>query len=98
MIARKLIKVASERDVAVVREAGRKLAKAVGFEGAELTLIGTAISEIARNIFTYAREGAIEISTIEDGTQSGIEVIARDEGPGEGTMVTTRKWLRPETS
>ncbi len=94
MIARKLIKVASERDVIAVREAGRKLAKAVGFEGAELTAIATAISEIARNIFTYAREGAIEISTIEDGAQNGIEVIARDEGSGEGTKVTTRKWLR----
>jgi len=94
MIARKLIRVTSERDVMAVREAGRKLAKAVGFEGAELTLIATAISEIASNIFTYAREGAIEISTIEDGAQNGIEVIARDEGPGEGTMVTARKWLR----
>jgi len=94
MIARKLIKVAGERDVAAVREAGRKLAKAVGFEGAELTLIANAISEIASNIFTYAREGAIEISTIEDGAQNGIEVIARDEGPGEGTTVTRKKWLR----
>ena len=94
MIARKLIKVASERDVMAVREAGWKLAKAVGFEGAELKLIATSIAEIARNIFIYAREGAIEISTIEDGAQTGIEVIARDEGPGEGTMVTTRKWLR----
>ncbi len=94
MIARKLIKVASERDVMAVREAGRKLAKAVGFEGAELTQIATAISEIARNIFTYAREGAIEISTIEDGPKSGIEVTARDEGPGDGTMVTSRTWLK----
>jgi serine/threonine-protein kinase RsbT len=94
MIARKLIKVASERDVMAVREAGLKLAKAVGFEGAELTQIATAISDIARNIFTYAREGAIEISTIEEGVQTGIEVIARDEGPGDGTMVTSRTWLK----
>ena len=94
MLAKKLIRVASDRDVMAVREAGRKLAKAVGFEGAELTQIATAISEIARNIFTYAREGAIEISTIEEGAQSGIEVIARDEGPGEGTMVTSRTWLK----
>jgi serine/threonine-protein kinase RsbT len=94
MIAKKLIRVAGERDVLAVGEAGRKLAKAVGFEGAELTQIATAISEIARSIFTYAREGAIEISTIEEGTQSGIEVIARDEGAGEGTMVTSRKWLK----
>src|SRR3989442_1113011 len=76
------------------REAGRKLAKAVGFQDTELTQIATAISEIARNIFTYAREGAIEISTVEDGPQSGIEVTARDEGPGEGTMVTSRIWLK----
>ena len=94
MIAKKLIRVASDRDVMAVREAGRKLAKAVGFEGAELTQIATAISEIARNMFTYAREGAIEISSIDDGTRSGIEVIARDEGPGEGTMVTSRTWLK----
>jgi len=94
MIAKKLIRVAGERDIVAAREAGRKLAKAVGFEDTELTQIATAISEIARNIFTYAREGAIEISTVEDGPQSGIEVTARDEGPGEGTMVTSRTWLK----
>ncbi len=94
MIARKLIKVAGERDVAVVREAGRKLAKAVGFEGREVTLIANTISEIARSAVTYAGQGAVEISTIEDGTRSGIEVMARDQGPGEGTMVTTRKWFK----
>jgi serine/threonine-protein kinase RsbT len=94
MIASKLIKVAGERDVVAAREAGRKLAKAVGFEEPELRQIASAISEIARKTFTYAREGAIEISTIEDGTLSGIEVTATDEGPGEGTVVTSRKWLK----
>lgn len=94
MIARKLIKVAGERDVAVVREAGRKLAKGVGFEGTELTLIANAISEIARSAVTYAGEGAVEISTIEEGTRSGIAVMARDQGPGQETMVTTRKWFK----
>jgi serine/threonine-protein kinase RsbT len=93
MIARKLIRVAGERDIAAAREAGRKLAKAVGFEGTELTQIASAISDIARNTLANANESAIEISTIEDGTRSGIEVIARDQGPGEGTM-ETRKWLK----
>ncbi len=94
MIARKLIRVAGERDIAAAREAGRKLAKAVGFEGTELMQIAAAISDIARNTFANAGESAIEISTIEDGTRSGIEVIARDQGPGEGTVGTTRKWLK----
>jgi len=94
MIAKKLIRVAGERDIVAAREAGRKLAKAVGFEGTELTQIAAAISEIASNTFASAGESAIEISTIEDGRRSGIEVIARDQGPAEGTVATTRTWLK----
>jgi serine/threonine-protein kinase RsbT len=94
MIAKKLIRVAGERDIVVAREAGRKLAKAVGFDGTELMQIAADISEIARNAFANAGETAIEISTIEDGRRSGIEVIARDQGPGEGTVATTRTWLK----
>jgi len=82
MLARTLIKVAGDRDIVAAREAARKLAREVGFEGVDLVLIATAISEIARNIVSYAGEGAIEVSTVEDGRRSGVEVIARDDGPG----------------
>ena len=46
------------------------------------TLIATAISELARNILRYAKAGEIVISRVEGGGKTGIQVIARDEGPG----------------
>ena len=88
------VAIATDSDIVAARQAGRQLASQLDFSSSDLTVIAAAVSEIARNIFTYAREGAIEISTVEDGPQSGIEVTARDEGPGEGTMVTSRIWLK----
>src|ERR1700740_2557879 len=50
-----------ESDGAIVtpRQKGREMAAEVGFSGSDLTIIATAISEIARNILSYAREGEI---------------------------------------
>jgi serine/threonine-protein kinase RsbT len=45
-------------------------------------VIATAISEIARNIVEYAKKGKIIISEIKDKEKQGIQVVARDRGPG----------------
>ena len=82
MLARTLVRVTSDRDIVASRESGRKLAREIGFEGIDLVIIATAISEIARNIVSYAGSGSLELSTVEDGHRHGIEVVARDEGPG----------------
>ena len=72
------------RDGAIVeaRQKGRDLAREVGFTGSDLTLIATAISEIARNIVVYAQRGEISLSVAERNGKRGILVVARDEGPG----------------
>ena len=46
----------SRRDVDIVtaRQKGREIAAASGFSGTDQTLIATAISEVARNIVSYA--------------------------------------------
>ncbi len=54
----------------------------MGFSSTDLTLIATAISELARNIVLYAKSGEIHLSSIEHGDKRGIAVVARDEGPG----------------
>ena len=47
------------------------------------TLLATAISEVARNITTYATRGVVTLSVVRDnGGRQGIRVVARDEGPG----------------
>ncbi len=54
----------------------------MGFTYSDGALIATAISELARNIVKYANVGEISISPVEVGGKTGIQVIARDEGPG----------------
>ena len=72
----------SDHDIVTARQEGRLLAKQVGFSDTNLTLIATAISELARNILLYAREGDLMLGIVERNGQSGITVIASDRGPG----------------
>lgn len=72
----------SDLDIVKARQEGRKVATEVGFPLTDLTLVATAISELARNIVRYARKGEITIRPIANSAHRGIEIIARDEGPG----------------
>jgi len=76
------LRIGSEHDILTARQRGRELASAVGFSGSDLTIVATAISEIARNILEYAREGEIVFTLVRNGPSQGIVVVARDEGPG----------------
>jgi serine/threonine-protein kinase RsbT len=77
-----LVRVSTDADVVAAREKGRELSARLGFSSIDLTLIVTAISEVARNILLYAEEGEIELRLDNDGARPGIIVVARDEGPG----------------
>ena len=76
------VPIASVADIVEAREQGRILGKAVGFSIIYLTIIATAISEIARNILTYAKHGEIILRQIKEGQRNGILIIAQDNGPG----------------
>ena len=81
------IPIVSEADIVIALQQGRDMARRVGFSGFDLTVISTAISEVARNIVEYALPGKIRISTIEQDGKRGIEVVAQDEGPGIPNVV-----------
>lgn len=74
--------IASDLDIVAARQKGRALATELGFEATDLTIIATAISELARNIVFYARRGEILLKAINSKERLGIMVVARDEGPG----------------
>ena len=74
--------ISSDRDILLARQRGREVAAEVGFTGADLTLIATAISELARNILKYARYGEIILAPVERGDRRGLSVVAHDDGPG----------------
>ena len=54
----------------------------MGFAATDVVLITTAISELARNIMLYARDGEITLGRTNGKDPEGIIVVARDEGPG----------------
>lgn len=77
-----VVEIRSDADVVTARQRARSMAAQLGLTTTDLTLLATAISEVARNITTYAGEGEIRLSLMERRGRRGIEVIAHDEGPG----------------
>ena len=76
------VAIASDSDVVTARQAAREMGAGLGFSSTDLTLLATAISEVARNITTYAGTGEVALRVVRERGREGIEVIASDEGPG----------------
>src|SRR5215213_10947771 len=71
-----------EADIVKVRERVRSLAREIGFDSTTQIKITTAVSEVTRNIYEYAKSGAIMLALAERGLDFGLQVTARDDGPG----------------
>ena len=69
-------------DVAYAALDAKNFARGLGFSIADQYSIATAVSELAQNIVKYADFGHLTFTTIEKGACVGIEVIAKDCGPG----------------
>ena len=76
------VQVRRTSDIVTAREHGRRLAKDAGFSSGEQTLVATAISELARNIVTYAKYGEVRVRVERQRGQPVIVVVAEDQGPG----------------
>jgi serine/threonine-protein kinase RsbT len=77
-----VVAIASDTDIVLARQEGRRLAAELGFSTGDLTVIAAAISEIARNVLEYAGTGEVLLRLVEQRGQRGIAIIVRDEGPG----------------
>jgi serine/threonine-protein kinase RsbT len=77
------IAIESDADVVTARQRARALAIELEMASTDQTLLATAISEIARNITTYAVRGEVLIDVVRDPRgRRGVRVVARDQGPG----------------
>jgi serine/threonine-protein kinase RsbT len=74
--------VVTDTDIVTTRQEGRRFASALSFSSSDLTVIAAAISEIARNLVSYAGRGEVWIRQAERDGRRGIEIEARDHGPG----------------
>ena len=71
-----------DSDLVAARAEGRALAEGLGFSRTDATLIATAISEVARNIVVHVGRGEIVLRALDELPRCGLQVIARDNGPG----------------
>ena len=74
--------ITSEASITQAVLAAKKFSEQVGFKDYQANMIASAVSELARNIEKYARRGEIVLRTVSQSYSTGIEIIARDEGPG----------------
>jgi serine/threonine-protein kinase RsbT len=77
-----VVPILSDTDIVVARHKSRELSGQLGFSFVDLTLIATAVSELARNIVLYGGTGEIQLRVVENGTKRGIVVVAADQGRG----------------
>ena len=82
MSGKSTIDIITEWDIVAARQIGRSIAKEIGFGTVDQARITTVISELARNIYLYARAGEIVIERLEVGEKTGILITATDKGPG----------------
>ncbi|GFG99224.1 anti-sigma regulatory factor [Mycobacterium timonense] len=69
-------------DIVDARKAGHQLALDLGFSLTDVTMIATAISEIARNITSYAGRGSVRVGVADRDGRKALVVRAEDQGPG----------------
>lgn len=70
-----------EQDVVLTRQRVRQTAALIGFDAQDQIRIATAVSEIARNAFQYAKGGRVELR-LEGQSPQNFLVIVRDQGGG----------------
>ncbi len=72
----------NESDIVRVRDRVRLAARELGFDNVTQIKLTTAVSELTRNIYEYARTGSITVSFIEQDGRRGMEIVCEDNGPG----------------
>ncbi len=76
------LQIADETDVRRATLEATQYSLDVGFAQTPARMIATAVSELARNILKYAHSGEIQLRCVEGSKGNGIEIAAKDEGPG----------------
>lgn len=76
------IPISNDADIVKARQLGRALATRAGCAKTDLTEVATAISEIARNIVTYAQDGQMTMEVVDKSGRQGLCITATDQGPG----------------
>jgi serine/threonine-protein kinase RsbT len=88
------IPISADKDVVLARQQGRLLALQLGFSTSEATLIAMAISELSRNIVSYAGTGTVTLKG-DRGDRCGAGDSRRNAGHARRVLEfgRTRAWI-----
>ncbi len=75
------IDILTETSIVDARLQARASARGLGFDRTDQARITTVVSELARNIFSYAGTGRIVLSEL-GAPRAGLGIVATDAGPG----------------
>jgi serine/threonine-protein kinase RsbT len=75
------VPIRTDSDIVAARRAAREMAAGQGFSRTDLTVIATAVSEIARNIVRFTDGGMVVIELL-GRPDPGVRIVALDTGPG----------------
>ena len=78
----KKVEIKGSGDIVTARQAGREMARELGFGSADQTRLATAISELTRNVTQYAGMGFCTIVDNSDKNTIKIKATVEDTGPG----------------
>ena len=78
------IHIREETDVVTCRQGAKRIASWLELSQLEQIRFATAVSELARNVYQYAGEGAFHFDLTENATVqlAGLSIEAVDHGPG----------------
>jgi serine/threonine-protein kinase RsbT len=77
-----VVNIQNSDDIVAARKVGHQLALDLGFSLTDVTMVATAISEIARNITSYAGRGVVRVTVADREGRKALVVRAEDFGPG----------------
>jgi signal transduction histidine kinase/CheY-like chemotaxis protein len=86
-----ILAVQHESDVVAARNLASMLAQELKFDKTSSIRIGTAVSELSRNMLEYARGGTVTFSYAEREHHAGLVIVFHDKGPGIAHLEEIKK-------
>ena len=88
----------NENDIVTARKRTRELAQYFKLDSLEQTRLATAVSEIVRNAFEYARKGVIEYNLEIKNDLAYLVIVVKDNGPGikDLSLIMSGNYISPE--
>lgn len=77
-----VVPINDERDIVTARKVVRDLCKEIKLGLTDTTRMVTAASELARNIYRYAKSGTMAWKILTKDRKRGVQLIFLDNGPG----------------